>query len=240
LSRHFRCPPKIANRLVNLSRRHRLLYVAVPKSACSILLGTLQWLEVDGEERLLPADPHNRLLSPLVSPFADIKLFEEGMNSNSFLRFSFVRNPFARALSCYLDKVRGRSATKRVYLPKLGAAPSETISFADFLRRIARQPRGMMDVHWAPQAFLLSPASVTYHFVGRVERLETDLARLLSRRGLEVPSARDIGHATGASRLLHDYYGAEEIALVREIYAEDFAAFGYERDLAAAAGGRAA
>jgi hypothetical protein len=240
LARHFDCRPKIANRLLHLSRRHRLMYLAVPKAACSTILSVLQWHEVGGNDQLVPPDPHDMESSPLVAPFTDMALFDTAMKSDEFLRFSFVRDPYARALSGYLEKCCGREGARRIYLPKLGYRPDAFITFRRFLEIVREQRPSQMDVHWAPQTYLLSLGRVAYDFLGRVERLETDLASVLARRGMSLPDTRrnTRWHATGARGRLHQSYGAQEIKLVREIYAEDFEALGYDRDLVTRPAGR--
>jgi hypothetical protein len=207
------------------------MYVTVPKAACTTILTTLQWLEADGDESRLPDDPHDKRNSPLLGPLDDMRLFKKAMKTRCFLKFSFVRNPYTRILSCYLDKIAGHPDLKRAYLPKLGLPPDGEFSFREFLELVGRQQPREMNVHWAPQSFLLSSDKVGYDFLGRVERLETDLARVLDMRDLPAPpvSRRARSHATGAHKRLSDFYGPEEIALVREIYAEDFTRFGYSR-----------
>ena len=134
-------------------------------------------------------------------------------------KFTFVRNPYDRAVSLYL------------YLRRLDLVPEET-SFVEFLRELERDgcPRigpynylGLSQcnpqVRWTEQ--------VDMDFVGRFESLEEDFAELLTRLGLD---PRPLPHRNPTTRRDDRTYLTEEAReLVVRCYAEDFDAFGYER-----------
>jgi hypothetical protein len=99
---------------------------------------------------------------------------------------------------------------------------------------VAEQDPADMDIHWAPQHFLLSLDKVEYDFLGRFEFFRTHLESVIDVLGLDVP--RELvemrtAHVTGAQRRLHDYYDKEAVELVQRIYREDFHRLGYGRDL---------
>ena len=90
-----------------------------------------------------------------------------------------------------------------------------------------------MDIHWAPQSFLLNPNSINYDFIGRFENFSEDAKTVFDMLNLEAPDELfNFGkwHSTSASDNFNKYYGPEEKKLVEQIYAEDFLAFGYELD----------
>ena len=91
-----------------------------------------------------------------------------------------------------------------------------------------------MDIHWAPQHFLLSLGRVRYDFLGRFESFQQDLHRVVAVLGLDAPEdllRRRTGHVTDAGKRLHEHYGPQELELVRHIYRGDFETLGYGWDL---------
>ncbi len=67
LSRYFHYSPETVNYLVHVSQKHKLLYLEVPKAGCTIVKTALQYSELSSREWLLPANVHDRSLSPLKS-----------------------------------------------------------------------------------------------------------------------------------------------------------------------------
>jgi hypothetical protein len=68
-----------------------------------------------------------------------------------------------------------------------------------------------------------------YSYIGRFESLDRDLAWLVER----IPPACRValprpGNATGAAQLAEDYYTETISRRVQDIYADDYAAFGYQ------------
>jgi hypothetical protein len=168
-----------------------------------------------------------------LAPLDDPDLFAAVMDirltgSEGWFRFTFVRNPFVRVLSCYLDKIVNSIPERMRLLPILGLDPKAGApDFRSFLEAIAATPLPDHDVHWAPQVWLLQPDHVPYDFIGRMERFDVDLAHVCDRLGIDrTPSPP--AHSTGAAEQIASHYGPEETALVRSIYGEDFKRFGYD------------
>lgn len=235
------------NYAFSISLKHKYVYVENAKAACTTVkavLGELEFSDCDlGLE--IPgtffANVHvNVLGTPFVKPFQlGEQLFNEVMRSSDYFRFSFVRNPYSRLLSAYLDKiVRRRTEADQILEEALAlgvsASSDDEISFRDFLRCIASitSRSGFLDKHWRPQYFQLHPDAVRYDFIGRVETFQQDIARVAALFGSTVSDERRThGHETGAQTLLEKYYGDEEQALLLELYHSDFAHFGYDTEL---------
>lgn len=209
------------------SRRLPYIYVQNSKCASSTIRNTL-W---SAEHKLgltgPPGRPHNEAeTAPLVH---DPRRWERV--EREFV-FTVARNPFTRILSAYLDKivahrdprVWGRFATCH----GLDEAP---LTFLEFLRLVAATPEDEMDQHWRPQSCGLAPTLVPYDFIGGVENLQADLTHILQRIfGAEVPIQDFMPHRTNSARRMAEHYGPDEIRLVQEIYAADFAHLGYSPD----------
>lgn len=134
--------------------------------------------------------------------------------------FTFVRNPFARVLSCYLDKVVDGSPK---FTSLLGGKIADFPAFLAALEKGALRANG----HWAPQDELIPLAPQRLGFIGRVESIEADLPLVLGRifgtREYAVPQSPF--RTTSADARLAAFYGPKETAQVRRLYARDFALF---------------
>jgi hypothetical protein len=138
---------------------------------------------------------------------------------------SCVRNPFARALSAYLDKVVPED------LRKYSELRHRTInSFEDFLRALTDFTPYQMDAHFRPQHINLNYPALAYDAVFFLENV-TALSRLVSQIYPDFKLERFAPHSRGAADKLRNHYSETTLQLVRQIYAQDFEAFGYSLDL---------
>lgn len=188
-----------------------IFYNRVPKAANSSVVVNLAQQKLEYEIESRPAKRIFRRPSSLSR--------EEMAGFDSLYRFTFVRNPYVRVLSAYLDKVQRKAAHGR-----------RAMSFPEFLRRLERGAL-YRNAHWAPQASLLLLPVTEYDFIGRVESLERDLAAVLATlQGgpVDRPPRSALGNWTGAGGRLAQYYDDDSLAIVRRLYARDFEAFGYE------------
>ncbi|MGA9749911.1 MAG: sulfotransferase family protein [Nocardioides sp.] len=233
LRRYFDYKLNRANYLTHISRRYHAVFLEVPKAGCTVVKRVLQVAEDPAAADV--ATVHDRASSPLAGPLRDGFDADELFGpSSDWFTFTFVRNPYSRALSCYLEKVAGLQRLSDMRLPKLGLEPGRDVSFREFLELLAsdRDVRDA-DIHWTPQATLLSLDRVSYDFIGRFESFAPDLERMLARLGIEGDPElvqRRTTHETGAGSRLQEHYDDACADLVRSIYAEDFERLGYGRD----------
>ena len=215
--------PERAAYLVHFSVKHRFLYVETPKVACSTIKRMLQ--RIVG---IAPQDVHDRSQSPLCSPLTDAAGFLEAQASD-YLRFSFVRNPFTRILSCYLDKFVTNSFERARLLPELGLKSDADLSFTDFLEAVQSQTYYDMDIHWLPQSVILE-GLVKPAFIGRFENIRADMASVLAAIGSHEEAQPFRPHATDAGAKVAEYLTPEALRLILEIYEQDFIQFSYSPD----------
>lgn len=233
-------PGKIeqSNYLVNISERHKFVYVETPKVACSSIKKALQLIEVDGDTTKIPDDVHDRDRSPLAGPATPGIDLEVVLGSSDYFRFSFVRNPFSRVLATYLDKFVQNEFERARLMPVIEyPSNSGVISFEQFLVAIRRQPDFHKDIHWAPQTYLLAPHRVPYSYIGRFETFGTDWLRVLKRIAPQTYTSfaevRTDFHKTEAGSKVLTYFGPIERELALDIYQDDFKNFGYSELLEA-------
>jgi sulfotransferase famil protein len=232
--RYFDYPRGKVDYLTHISRRHHAVFVEVPKAGCTVVKRVMRHSEHAGAPFDQSVSVHDRARSPLAAPLRDgFDLDEVFGPDGSMFRFSFVRNPYSRVLSCYLEKIAGEQWLRELRLPRLGFAPDEHVSLAAFLERVADQPMAEMDIHWAPQAVLLSLGRVTYDFLGRFESFHADLSAVIARVGFDAPEHllhQRSAHTTNARDKVMEYYDDRTLRLVRHIYRADFDRLGYGRD----------
>lgn len=150
---------------------------------------------------------------------------EQIQNIDKFFKFIFVRNPYSRFLSCYINKIRDKnsSSKKRIIL---GVKGNENISVDTFLSYL--ENGGLYsNPHWAPQTYLMYFEKNKMDFIGKVESIEQDFKVISSKiygKPVELITIND--HSTR--------YEAQKTQLteiqkdrIYKLYQEDFIQFGY-------------
>jgi len=225
------------------SRRHKYLWVCVPKVACVTTAVTLR--ELDGNpctDGALWEDDGVTKLKDFTTPE-----IVEMLGSPEWFRFGFVRNPYRRLFSAYKDKIM-RTGAERFYrqvqeeireaydYPLRDGARAGIVAFRDFVRYVQSGAR-RGDGHWCVQSGRLMPDMIPYDFIGRFETFARDFRAVLERLAAPAPAppAEVLASATkrrgGTPKICHAAaYDKELAGAVYEIYKEDFETFGYDRD----------
>jgi hypothetical protein len=230
------------------SERLRLHYIATPKAACTALKWWFAALEgiaftgVDGrdswesEPELLIHDLVQKA-APHIQSF-DPRALERACADESVFRFALVRNPFTRIFSAWLSKLAIQEANQvAAYADadflRLPITDCETlaIAFEGFLRHLAEHeaPDAWRNAHWAPQNRLLAPERIAYSRIFPVE----DMPGVMSTLSAHLAHYGQVSPALGRynENLLpysSQYLTPTSIQLIARLYAEDFAAFGYD------------
>lgn len=164
-----------------------------------------------------------------------------------------VRNPFERALSNYFNKmnvfcktyhpsvylygkfrklVKGPTAWR--YNQHSLAAMRDRLRFEETLKTLVEQGIDFDD-HFTLQTNHIGYGKIIFDHVLRVEKLDQQLAQLLDAYGLEqqkkeadsnVPRKNSSRYGSNRDK----YFTEEAIRLIRQLYATDFANFGYDTD----------
>jgi len=148
-------------------------------------------------------------------------------------KFSFVRNPWSRVVSCYCDKIQILRPTPigklSIMAKHRGLAPD--LSFEAFVQWLCSSEGNdqCADRHWMSQHRFVcdNRGRVFCDFIGRLESIETDFQQVC--RALGLPSLM-LPHSN-RSRQAHRYrdlYNERTRKLVSERYARDIEIFGYE------------
>lgn len=156
-------------------------------------------------------------VKPLVGREANPRnsIFLADSTFDDYYKFTFVRNPWARAVSWYKNVMRDELHQKRLRVR--GDMP-----FSQFLKQMGG--RGAL----RPQTFWLRDfdGSLPFDYIGRFETLEEDWQAISSRLGVD---ANVLGHAIkgGGADDYRAHYDAESKDLVARIYKEEIELFGY-------------
>jgi len=231
------------NYAYNISLKHNYLYVENAKCACTTVKTVLGKAEFDGAllgnvtpQWYLDYVHVNVLGTPFVEPFQlTEQQFAEILGGPVF-GFAFVRNPYTRLLSGFLDKVRRGNPESQEIVEALGGGKRpEDISFEEFISAIESlsQSHRILDKHWRPQSQQMCVSVIDYDFIGKIELLDADFRRLKIHLGIDLPYDGAVSgrHSTGSKNKIESYYDQKNQERVYRLYEQDFEIFKYKKQL---------
>jgi len=148
-----------------ISHKHKVVYYTIPKAACTtiklfigLIEGTATWKD----------NRHELSMLRLSLPEARSILYKD------YFHFTFVRNPYDRLLSCYINKIYEPALHNRndnlytngefnALLGKYGQLGWKKMSFGDFVQLVTRVADRHCDEHFMPQHCLLNLDLMDYH-----------------------------------------------------------------------------
>ena len=149
---------------------------------------------------------------------------------NDYFKFTIVRNPWSRLLSCWLNKIvlEGKGVPGlegcRYYRKLLSLHQSKYHTFADFIRCLNNDNNLYADKHWSPLQSLIKMDSVD--FIGKLENLQADFNIICDKIGIpqqQLPHKNKTKH-----KHYTEYYDDETKQIVWKRYSKDIEYFGYE------------
>ncbi|MFD6321032.1 sulfotransferase family protein [Methylorubrum thiocyanatum] len=215
----------------NISLKYSYMYVETPKAGCSTIKSTLinaeldEYLDFENFE-----DLHVRQWSPLLDPSRVGPL--EKFLDKCRVKFCFVRNPYSRILSCYLNKIAPLEGWRRKQIiDYYEMHPDAGITFKQFVDFVCHQDYPDMDIHWRLQYDLLCARNIDYDFIGKFENLDVDLNNVLSQIGIDAAKyyRKEDRHSTKAESLLDEFYDSEYKDKIYAKFFFDFEAYDYSR-----------
>jgi len=208
------------DRRIAVDRDRGFIYFRVPKAANSTIAATL----FPSSKDEVAADTAKRVFARA----SDLTRQEVDELRARFFLFTVVRDPYSRLASAYLHKVRNGVKARRQVVDNYSCANPDDVSFLEFCRFLAEGGRSL-NPHWYRQVDLIPCGVQQLHYIGRVESLDEAMSYITARIGGGLSGRiRNVrGHGTGAAEKLRELYSAETVAIVRELYAADFATFGY-------------
>lgn len=239
----------LPNDLIDVVPRLNLLYLAIPKAASSRIRGSLAAMIGRDTVSDWRSDAnwkvHRRKSSGLNAPRHGIVQFHKLATDPSALRFTFVRNPYARLVSCWADQYARRPLVPgygrvELYLdhrarvnPKLPVGADKSLSFADFVEFACGSMTWRIDRHWQLQTDIIDLPGTEFNLIGKVENFADDFGRVLDHVGADkaMRQATVAPLHTSSRRSISAYFTSELAALVYRSYERDFDCLGYSRAL---------
>jgi len=222
---------------IYVSRRYRYVYIDNPKTGCTSLKSAMAELELRGSESSL--DPLNpEVIHYDASPLKSfVPIFPNPTISNlaakGYRFVTFVRNPYQRLLSCYLNKFDSNATTDNPQARRMpnGAVPS---NFSEFIEAVVDQTDHDMDPHWRSQTINIQFGRILYTHIGRFENYALDYKATFEKLGIpdtDIPQLRHLNKTEAGRSKLNDFYDEKSQRTVYARYRDDFLNFGYPYDL---------
>lgn len=217
------------------SLNKRYFYASTPKSGCSTIKKILVQAEL--EKRIdfgSIENIHNREFTPFLK-INQVGNLEPFFERPDIFKFCFVRNPYTRLLSCYLDKIKKNQYPTYQLKIQSGLHPNspKIFTFGEFVDLIIEQPEMFMDEHWRTQYYQTYQTKIEYNHIGKFENFENDLFIVLEQLNIDPDKFYSVekSHATNADKIIQDYYTQEIANKVYQRFRVDFDYFGYSSSI---------
>ncbi len=207
----------VQNRIFVVLRDKKLIYLSNPKVGCSSIKQTLtQDIQGDGSS---------------IHKYSFDEVHKVPENIKDFHSFTFVRNPFKRLVSCYIDKYQGdldkdwEQLTFDYYL--LGVMRKDK-GFEQFVKNVARIPDCLSNKHFRSQYRL------THDFRNRKLVKEIGHLENIGEEFSALQVCYNLGNLPHYNKSKDyswmDYYTHETAHLVYKRFRKDIELFGYQED----------
>jgi hypothetical protein len=189
-----------------------LVYIQIPKAANSSIIHTLN----KAEKWTDPSITDHQTIQDHVRPFKVPYSESVFLKYKSFTWFTFVRNPYSRIVSSYVNKVLEPKSVFESF-SKIGI--KKDFSFLDFCRAIEPLCPISCNDHIKPQSVIMPKEKMD--FIGKVENIELDWATLSAR----CPDLPKLTSHLNKSEHVHPYSGflcEASSKIINDFYSEDF------------------
>ena len=191
-----------------LSEKHNFIYIAIPKTGTTTIHNAFSKLD---DETLFMEKANksnkNRVNKSLYKHITPKNLKTQIENFDEYFKFTFVRNPYDRAVSWVYYYYRNRKIN---------------LDEHSFKELIFKFP----DWIWTCQhEFLFEDNKNSMNFVGKVENFQEDFNTICDKIGIphqQLPHKNKSKH-----KHYTEYYDEETKSIVAEKYAKDIEYFGY-------------
>jgi len=222
-----------------ISHKHKCIFVHIPKTAgqsIEDIFLRLNGLDFNTRSPLLlkpNKDPKlgpERLAHLTASEYIKYSYIPEG-SFNSYFKFSFVRNPWARLLSEFIWKKKINSQMKNKLKDKI-CLDYNAISFNSWLSTVnsIKTDDEFCDSirHILPQYDFTFDANGNslVDFIGKFENLQEDFNIICDK--IKIPQQQLLHLNKTQHKHYTEYYDDETRSIVAEKYAKDIEYFGYK------------
>ena len=170
---------------------HKVLFLYIPKVACTVLKATLVMNSPRRDAYLASGTP----IHDFIAEERRAGINQAAIGGTDIYRFTVLREPAARIVSAYLNKFasRGKHEAPGITRDKNHAIQSAQemaeipadlargITFEEFVHFLAQARDAELNLHWTPQVRFVGNDLTQYDHVGCFERL-ADTFDLLEQR----------------------------------------------------------
>ena len=206
-----------------ISHRFKYIFSVIPKTGSASLRNALKnytdlgW-PVTADEQHVPLH--------IASKLPEFPLFQE------YFTFSFVRDPYDRLYSGYLQDIwasKNLEAWTKVKSPIL---ESIDYNFSSYITQYVTSADIHNDWSWicfCPMTSFIYHNGNHLNFVGKYERFEQEVERLseLLKVPIEITEKLNVRDQIISERKYISNYTADALACINELYKEDFERFDY-------------
>ena len=210
-----RCDNKIRKAI---SEKNKFIYLGNPKVATRSILSFLE----------------SQQYSDLV---VTEKTVEQLRNSiieyDDYFSFTFVRNPWARAYSCWKDKITTQTKFCDIFILTKYRGLYPDMPFEEFVKWLASENGSddFADRHWLSQYELLKneQGKISIDFIGKSEQIAEDFKTLLQH--LKIDESLKLSNSNATAEKRDQYktaYTPYLKKMIYERYKKDIEVFGYD------------
>ncbi|KAK7507870.1 hypothetical protein BaRGS_00000835, partial [Batillaria attramentaria] len=206
--------------VARLTRYGNVSYCVVPKVGCTFWLNVFRYLHNDTGKQHYPS-PFD--IPRMTTHYGGRKSMKYFIVNSSFtpehlvsdLRFMFVRDPYSRLWSAYVDKfllvdywrTEGQNIVKQRKVKDNRTHCAGDISFIEFLDYVVSNQPTRLNEHWKPIQYLCSPCMYRPHVIGKMETFSQDVRYVLKRLNMSwiMDNYDHEAHVHGEMDMLIDY-----------------------------------
>lgn len=208
----------------------KVAYVINPKVASTSIIEALTGLDrVQMEKDNIEMSERRKKLN---LSFVSDKEFLHLLKADGYIVFSFVRNPYDRAVSFYKNKFI-EAGKDNLYLKPVRFGEHcgfhHLKGILEVFNRIVSTSSTIGDTHFIPQSDILFRSGFNdYDFIGHMETMEQDYKKLQNL--VKIPDLKKI-NSTGSFKSInpHEYFSVNLGESFNNRFSEDFERFGYPK-----------
>ena len=183
---------------LTIDRKHKLVYCAIEKVGCTFWKRVFQILSgsknVSNPFHIQGIHAYEGYLTAKGMPFDKIHMILK-----SSTKFIFVREPYERMFSGYVDKLFSPNAAYWNYIgtfiansfrknaTQLSKVCGQDVTFEEFVRYFlhSQATNEKRDAHFVPNFEHCRPCEIDYEYIGKMESFEEDTFYLLKKFNLD-------------------------------------------------------
>ncbi|XP_070581489.1 carbohydrate sulfotransferase 11-like [Ptychodera flava] len=197
--------PSLKGKVIAVNEKHKILFCVIAK------VGATNWRQAF----LKLAGTYKENVGIYQQPIKSITGFKPAAQMSmlkTYTKVMFVRHPFERLLSAYLDKFIENPDYS--FLKQYGKAIRKTANsngsldgsltfdkFVSFLLKTRQRNR-----HWMMYSDSCDPCRIQYDFIGKFDTLQSDIRYISDTLNMTLDFAKTAGHATGSTNRTSSFY----------------------------------